>query len=411
LIIPFREIDPSERLDEQCYRVLEPEMVHFISYPYEWCFSQLKDAALTTLEIQMAALRHGMTLKDASAYNIQFHRGRPVLIDLLSFERYKDGKPWEAYRQFCQHFLAPLALMSYTDIRLNTLLKTYLDGVPLDLAGKLLPFHTKLNFSLLMHIHMHARAQKKYEHGGASVNTIKIPKSNLLAMIRGLQSTVRGLRQKTRMTEWSDYYTFTNYSGAAFAHKKEIIAEYMARVKPVHLWDLGANRGDFTTVAAQGGTGCIAFDIDPLAAEYHYLSIKKTGVQNILPLVMDLTNPSPGIGWNNEERSRFAGRTKPDTVMALALVHHLAVSNNLPLSRIASFLRDLGDNLIIEFIPKTDSQVKILLRSRKDIFENYSEEQFVKEFKVYFNILETVKIRDSERTLFLMKRKPNQNLT
>ncbi len=157
LLIPHKEIAGHNGLTASAYKVIEPEKVGVITYAYEWCFSQLKDAAVATLEIQKTALQHGMTLKDASAYNIQFHQGRPVFIDTLSFEIYQEGKPWEAYKQFCQHFLAPLALMSYTDIRLNQLLKLYLDGVPLDLASRLLPFKTRLSFSTLMHLHLHAK--------------------------------------------------------------------------------------------------------------------------------------------------------------------------------------------------------------------------------------------------------------
>ena len=166
LLIPHVEADVEPPRPDIAFRVIRPEPVPFISYPYEWSFSQLKDAALTTLRIQKIALRHGMILKDASAYNIQFHRGRPVLIDTLSFTRYEEGQPWVAYRQFCQHFLAPLALMAYRDVRLSALLRTEIDGVPLDLAAGLLPWRTRLKPGLLMHLHVHAASQKKYEHGG-----------------------------------------------------------------------------------------------------------------------------------------------------------------------------------------------------------------------------------------------------
>ena len=141
---------------------MQPEIIPFISYAYEWSFSQLQDAALATLAIEKKALEHGMSLKDASAYNIQFRGSRPVLIDTLSFERYREGEPWVAYRQFCQHFLAPLALMSHTDVRLGQLLRVYIDGVPLDLASRLLPGKTKLSLGLATHIHLHAQAQRKY---------------------------------------------------------------------------------------------------------------------------------------------------------------------------------------------------------------------------------------------------------
>jgi ribosomal protein L11 methylase PrmA len=386
------------------YKVIEPEKIDFISYPYEWSFSQLKDAALATLELQQTALEHGMTLKDASAYNIQFHKGRPVFIDTLSFEKYEDGKPWVAYRQFCQHFLAPLALMSHTDLRLNQLMKTYLDGIPLDLAARLLPFRTTLNFSLLMHLHLHAKAQKKYEHEGSAARDVKISRSNLAGLIQSLASAVRGLKIKTRITEWSDYYSFSNYSSTAFTHKKKIISGFVREIKPRTVWDLAANTGEFTRIAGQSGAGCIAFDIDPLAVDANYRDIRKKNIENILPLVMDLTNPSPSLGWNNEERMGFKLRPLPDAVFALAFIHHLAISNNLPFNRIAGFLSWLSENLVIEFVPKSDSQVQILLQSRKDIFGEYTEEAFIKEFEVFFTIRDRVKITDSERVIFRMRR-------
>src|SRR5262245_14254456 len=169
VLIPHVEVENVRAEAGECFRVIQPERVPFISYPYEWSFGQLKDAALATLSIQKRALKAGMSLKDASAYNIQFVRGKAVLIDTLSFELYKDGQPWVAYRQFCQHFLAPLTLMALKDVRLSQLLRVYIDGIPLDLASELLPSKTRLNFGLLTHIHLHASAQKRY--AGEDVKT------------------------------------------------------------------------------------------------------------------------------------------------------------------------------------------------------------------------------------------------
>ena len=405
LLVPHKELADHKGLNDDTYKVIEPEKISFISYPYEWSFSQLKDAALTTLEIQKTALQHGMTLKDSSAYNIQFYKGMPVFIDTLSFEKYREGKPWEAYRQFCQHFLAPLALMSHTDLRLNQMMKIYLDGIPLDLATRLLPFKTKMNFLLMLHLHLHAKAQKKYEHKGSAARNIKITRPNQLALIQSLTSAVKKLEIKSRNTEWAEYYTFTNYSARSFASKKEIISGFVREIKPKTLWDLGANTGEFTQIAGQNGADCIAYDIDPVAVDSNYRSIRKQHVENILPLVLDLTNPSPSIGWNSEERMGFKQRPLPDVVFALALLHHLAISNNLPFARIAGFLCELSENLVIEFVPKSDSQVQRLLESRKDIFENYQEETFIKDFEVFYDIMAKEKIIDSERTIFRMKRK------
>ena len=404
LLIPHREISDHPGYSQPFYKVIEPEKIEFISYPYEWSFSQLKDAALTTLRIQKIALEHGMTLKDSSAYNIQYINGTPVFIDTLSFEIYREGKPWDAYRQFCQHFLAPLALMRFTDIRLNLLLKCYLDGIPLDLASRLLPFKTKLRFPLLMHIHLHAKAQKKYGNKGSASGNVRISKSNLIALIDSLNGLVKKQVIKEKETEWGNYYSFTNYSAGAFDHKKEIIARFLKNTDTRTLWDLGSNTGEFTQIASQSGIGCIAFDIDPMAIETYYNHIKQEKISNVLPLIMDLTNPSPSTGWNNEERMSFSQRPRPDTILALGLIHHLAISNNLPFAKVAEFLSELCQNLVIEFVPKTDSQVKKLLESRKDVFPGYDEENLEKEFSVFFTIIAKERIRDSERVLYLMKK-------
>ncbi|MGE5373519.1 MAG: SAM-dependent methyltransferase, partial [Bacteroidota bacterium] len=162
LLVPHVEVEGVQPESGECFRVIQPERVPFISYPYEWSFGQLKDAALASLSIQKRALKLGMSLKDASAYNIQFVHGKATLIDTLSFELYKEGQPWVAYRQFCQHFLAPLSLMALKDVRLSQLLRVYIDGIPLDLASELLPWRTQLNFGLMTHIHLHAGAQRKY---------------------------------------------------------------------------------------------------------------------------------------------------------------------------------------------------------------------------------------------------------
>jgi hypothetical protein len=215
-----RDMAPRQDL---VYKVIRPEPVDFISYPYEWCFNQLKDAAILTLAIARRALEFGMSLKDASAYNIQFHQGRPIFIDTLSFEKYVEGLPWIAYKQFCQHFLAPLALMAKTDIRLVQLLKNHIDGIPLDLASKLLPASTKLSFGLSPHIHLHARSQKKYADKNVSQQEVvskgKFTKSTMLALFDSLLSTVRSLNVETIETEWADYYQDNNYTESSFEAK------------------------------------------------------------------------------------------------------------------------------------------------------------------------------------------------
>lgn len=405
-LIPHREVDEAPLEPSICYRVIEPERIEFVSYPYEWCFSQLKDAALLTLAIQKEALRFGMTLKDASAYNIQFHQGRPILIDTLSFTRYSEGQPWVAYRQFCQHFLAPLALMSKVDLRLGRLLSLYIDGIPLDLASRLLPPSTRWHFGMLTHIHLHAQAQKMGETivpKGNPQEGRKVSKAGLIGLIESLENTIKKLQPRLRRENWAEYYDHTNYSTEAFEHKKHLVSEVVREVKPRMVWDLGANTGLFSRVAAQSA-GClvISADIDPEAVEINYRQIRGESLP-LLPLVLDLTNPSPGVGWNNRERMAFLERGPVDLVMALALIHHLTIGNNLPLDEIASVFASMGKYLLIEFVPKEDSQVQRLLRSREDIFGEYHLEGFQKAFEPYFVVHKKLPIAGSKRILFLLE--------
>lgn len=384
--------------------VIRPELVPFVSYPYEWGFSQLRDAALLTLDIQKTALEFGMSLKDASAYNIQFVDCRPVLVDTLSFEAYRDGTPWVAYRQFCQHFLAPLALMAYQDVRLGQLLRNHIDGIPLDLASRLLPGRTRFSFGLLTHIHIHARAQKRYA-GKAAKPRGRMPRTSLLGLIDGLRSLVNRLRWRPPATEWGHYYADTNYSSEAMRHKAGIVTGYIKKIGPGSVWDLGANTGEFSRIAADSGAMTVAFDVDPVAEEKHYIDCRTNKRKRLLPLVLDLTNPSPAIGWENAERMSLADRGPSDLVMALALVHHLAISNNVPFARIAGFFASIARNLVIEFVPKEDSQVQRLLVTREDIFTDYHQASFDNAFGEQFHIEEVTPVRDSTRILYRMRRK------
>jgi len=405
LLVPHVEADHPGLRPEIAYKILEPEFIRFISYPYEWGFSQLKDAALLTLQIQKLALEFGMSLKDSSAYNIQFHRGRPVLIDTLSFEIYPQGSPWVAYRQFCQHFLAPLTLMAYRDVRLNQLFKAHIDGLPLDLTGKILPFKTRFKLPLVMHIHLHALSQRRYS--SAALDTTRtMSKVALLGLLDSLESGVKSLRWNPKGTEWADYYSDTNYTAEALEHKKLLVGEYLDRIHPSLAWDLGANVGVFSRLASERGIFTVAFDIDPAAVERNYIACKNRNETHLLPLVQDLSNPSPNLGWRSSERTSLIHRGPADAIMALALIHHLAISNNVPLESLAGFFRDLAKWLIIEFVPKSDSQVQRLLASREDIFSVYTQDNFERVFLTCFQIQRKSAIRDSERWLYLMEALP-----
>lgn len=392
------------------YRTLRPEPIPYISFPYEWCFSQLRDAALLTLDIQRVSLEHGMGLKDASAYNVQFVGSRPIFIDTLSFETYRDGAPWVAYRQFCQHFLGPLALMARLDGRTRHLLRHYIDGLPLDLVSRMLPATTKLRYGLLAHLHLHAGSQRRHQNDARdhAVKIPALPKSRLLALIESLRATVRTCAPPARPTEWGEYYQETNYSTDAMHAKETLVVEMLEAVaSPAGLvHDLGANTGRFSRLAAGSARYVVAHDLDDAAVEAHYLRNREDGVDRVLPLLLDLTSPSPALGWALQERGSFIDRASGGAVLALALVHHLAISNNVPLPRLADFFGRVAQALVIEFVPKDDSQVRRLLATREDVFPDYTREAFEAAFSGPFEIRRIADVPGTARTLYAMRRRP-----
>lgn len=390
------------------WKVIRPEKIPFLSYPYEWCFSMLKEAALLTLHIQKIALEHNMSLKDASAFNIQFLEGKPVLIDTLSFEIYEEGKPWIAYKQFVEHFLAPLCLMAMVDIRLNRLSSIFLDGIPVDLAAQMLPLRSRFNFNLLIHIYAHASSQKKFSDKkmDQATKSKKFSKGALLGLLDSLESAVKKLHWNPKGTQWAEYYDEenNNYIEEALDHKGKLVKNFLEIIKPKIVWDMGANTGHFSKIAVEAGANVIAFDADCGAIEKNYHDVKKREEKHILPLFCDLTNPTPGVGWTNEERTSVIQRASADVVLALALIHHIAISNNIPFDYIASGFAKLGKYLIIEYVDKQDSQVQILLANRKDIFVNYTQKHFEEAFSVYFTIKQRESIKGSKRTLYLLEK-------
>lgn len=405
LLIPHREVEEAPADAALAFKVLEPDRVPFISYPYEWCFGQLKRAALATLEIQKRALARGLCLKDASAYNIQFLGSRPVLIDTLSFERLAEDRPWTAYRQFCQHFLAPLALMARVDVRLSQLLRIHIDGVPLDLAARLLPMRTRFNAGLALHLHLHAGAQRRFSDATAVPARGRMTRAGHLGLAESLESTIRSLHWQPRGTAWQSYYEQTNYTSVAAESKLATTEGFLGQARPRSVWDLGSNTGLFSRLASRQGIYTVSIDSDAGAVELNDRAAVEQSAGSLLPLLVDLTNPSPALGWQNEERLSLRERGPADAVLALALIHHLAIGNNLPLADIAAGFSRLTRWLILEFVPKQDSQVQRLLSFRPDIFDDYHEEGLEKAFSGSFRIVSRQPIRDSARLMYLMERR------
>ena len=402
LLVEHADAELANAAAPGAYRVLRPRVVPFISYPYEWSFGQLRDAALLTLDLQARALRRGLTLRDASAFNVQFSRGRPVFIDTLSFGRYEEGRPWAAYRQFCEHFLGPLALMAGREPRLALLYRTFPDGIPLDIVSTLLGGRAFRSLGLWLHVRAHANAQRRFGNAGKEASRRTISKAALERLVAHLRTTIEGLRWTPAGTTWADYEVEHNYSDAALSAKRALVAAHVAEVRPATVWDLGANAGLFSRIAADAGASVVSLDVDPAAVERHYARVRGSGAE-ILPLVMDLRNPSPALGWAHRERMSLVERGRADLVLALALVHHLTLAGNVPLPHVASFLASVGRHAIVEFVPADDPQARRLLATRGEAPHDYSREAFETAFAEWFEIGEPEPVGDSGRLLYSMR--------
>jgi hypothetical protein len=404
LLVPHTDVGLEYAATADAFAVLRPERIPFVSYPYEWSFGELRDAALLTLELQQRALAHDFVLRDASAYNVQFRDGRPIFIDTLSFEPRVEGTPWIAYGQFCEHFLVPLALMGLTDVRCSTLLRSHLDGVPLDLGSRLLPRASYARLGMLLHVHLHAKAQSRY--AGASVSAKgrgrTMSRNAVSGLLASLRSAVESLSWTPAGTVWAEYATDNSYTSAAARSKRDIVIEFLRPLGASTAWDLGANTGDYSRAAREVVPQVVSFDLDPAAVERNYRRVRDQSETGILPLVLDLANPSPAQGWAHRERLSLEQRGPADAVLALALIHHLAIGRNLPLPRIADFLARLCRSLVVEFVPKEDSQVQRLLQNRPDIFPDYTREGFEHAFGARFRIDSVRSVEDSGRQLYLM---------
>jgi SAM-dependent methyltransferase/HAMP domain-containing protein len=402
LLIAHEDLGPSDD-HPGAFTVIRPEPVPVISYPYEWCFGQLRDAALATLRVQRRALDFGMSLKDASAYNVQFHRGRPILIDTLSFESYRP-RPWVAYRQFCQHFYAPLLLAARVDPSFLRLLALHIDGVPLDVASRLLPRRTLLRAGPLLHIHLHAAAARRWAAtpDAPGKKEERGSKEKALRLVDSLERAIGALAWKPR-SNWTSYYDDrASYDSDAFALKERTVTQWLERLRATRVVDLGANTGRYSRIAERLGALVVASDADPACVEAMYAEVRRENLARLLPLFYDLANPSPRIGWANEERLQLEERTNADLVLALALVHHVAIGNNVPLPAFAAYLARLAPRAIVEFVPKSDPMVRAMLSARDDVFNAYTVESFERALAERFSITDRVELGTGGRVLYLM---------
>ena len=403
LLIPHEIVNENLTGDNKWHTTLKPEPITFISYPYEWCFDMLKDAALLTLELLKEALVFGMIIKDASPYNIQWHNGKLIFIDTLSFEKYDQTKTWIAYRQFCESFLSPLLLSHYTKMPLQEMMLAYSDGIPLQVTQSLLPWRTKFSIHTYLHIHLHAKYSAK--HLAQTKNNSGFSKKKLLNLVASLEGLISKLNLPTQKSTWSEYYDEASLRKDYLLNKQQIISDWLEKIKPLGtVLDLGANTGEFSKITAANQLQTISADFDAHCINDLYKQVKKNGEKNILPVILDVSKPTPATGLNNEERGSFISRINADLVLALALIHHLSIGKNIPFEMIADFLHRIGRYLIIEFIPKQDEKIQLMLNAKKDIYPTYTEEFFQAAFRKHFTIQEKIIIEGSGRTLYLMKK-------
>lgn len=406
LLIPHVESKNNNNFIE-----LVPKKIPFINYPYEWSFNQLKDAALHTLKLQRYAILNGFTLKDASAFNIVFHQGKPIFIDTLSFDFYTKDSPWKAFKMFVMHFLSPLALANYHGPSIFKLLQTHIDGLPLSLTTSLLPWKTRLNPILFSNIYLLHQAEKKFLKSRVKkIGQVNVKKASHLKHLDTLYNYINKL-QFQQNTEWSDYYDEIHYKKSSLQFKIDIITKWIQNSKSKTVVDIGGNDGTIARAFAKMIDLVIVCDKDEIAVDANYLQIKKNKESNIIPLIMDVLQPTPSVGYDNNERFSVIERLielKPDCTLALALVHHVALSGNVPFVKIADFFSKFSDNLIIEFPQKNDRMVQLLLSRKMDFqnhFDYYCEEEFEESFKSFYNINQKIKIPEANRVLYLMKKK------
>ena len=401
-LLSHTELEENFSHSAEWYKTLLPEQLGFISYPYEWCFEQWKDAALLTLELVKKSIAKEMILKDATPFNIQFVGCNPVFIDTLSFEKYDESKPWIAYRQFVECFIAPLLLSKYHSQELLKMFSLYPQGIPLQLVAKLLPGKSIFNANVFLHINLPGKLVSNRKKPSAKTN--HFTKNKLFNIISNLQSFVQSIHLTSSRTVWNNYYEETVLSNEYVEEKIKIVRQWLKEIPGNTVLDIGANTGLFAEAAVAEGKFTIAIDADLSCINLLYTECRKKKKKNLIPLCIDITNPSAAIGWDNKERTAFLSRTNADITMALAVIHHLAIGKNISLEQMAGTFSKLSPYLIIEFIPKTDPKVILLMQEREDVFTHYNEAYFIDVFGKQFNILKRMIVPGTERVLFVMRR-------
>ena len=408
-LLPHDDPAVSQMVEMGWAAAVEHEPLEFVTWPYEWPFSMLKDAALLQLRILDTAARNGWILKDATPFNIQWRQARPVFIDTPSFVPWDGGEYWQGYRQFCSTFLIPLMITAHLGIPFQPLLRSRLDGIPPEEAAKYFSGMRNFKRGVLSHVWFPAKAERRMRRSGRADKLTRPgrrqPKTMLLALLDSLLRLVNRLSYSPAGSDWSQYSETHSYDDADYETKKIFVEKHTSELRPQLVWDLGANTGTFSHIAARHSGVVVAVEGDQDAAEILYQRTLKGGERNIIPLVMDLANLSPGQGWAGQERAAFDRRGSPDMVLSLALLHHMRVSANIPLSLFMEWLRGLDAAVIVEFVGRDDEMFRKLISAKSEDYPDYTEENFRREVDKRFTVRDRSQLKDGNREMLLLEPK------
>lgn len=390
--------------------VLRHELIPFVSYPYEWTPGMLRDAALLTLDLNLQSLDEDLILKDATPYNVQFKGSRPVFLDIGSWEKFQPGEPWAAYRQFCMQFLYPLMLQAYKNVPFQPWLRGSIEGITPAQARALMGARDRFRKGALTHVFIHARLDRSYAQRGRTGGDVKkelksagFGKELVRANLKKVRKAVEAAEWDPPKSVWTAYRSQNTYEDADNQAKADFIRQVAGQREWKLAWDLGANDGFYSRIIAEQARYVLALDLDPSTVELLYRDLKREQNEQILPLVMNLTDPSPALGWRGLERKEWTERGKPELILALALLHHVSITGNVPVRQFVDWLASLGSQVVIEFMTREDPMVKRLLAAKRIEHEDYDRGFFERCVNEAFEIERTQELPSGTRILYSLR--------